>query len=73
MLSREGAIARAKFDRKARHFDKLRECYKKALLAADPDLGTYNTFHVAHNWGNRASKDLLTRYNTAGMRVARGR
>lgn len=50
-----------------------REGYRDRLVEADPRLDRQAAFHLAHNWGNGASRALLDQFHQTSTYLSRRR
>ena len=57
-----GEIARS-YDKYADLYKLVTERYRNQLVDADPSLPRDQAFHLAHNWGNDASRQVLDCYH----------
>ena len=51
------------FDKYTDLYKMVTERYRARLVEADPRLPRDQAFHLAHNWGNEASRQILSRYH----------
>lgn len=47
----------------------LTERYRMRINRADPRVGMDYAFHLTHNWGNDAARELLARYSHVSTRL----
>lgn len=55
-------IASQVYQRYDRLYRLMVDAYRARIVAADPRVGSASAFHHTHNWGNDASKALLTQF-----------